>query len=75
MIHSAGPTVPPVVITIFSWKFFCEILKTTCEKIVITTGRYCESASWINFINLRINVISSEELILLSFLELRRSVA
>ena len=28
MIHSARPTVPPVAKIIFTWKLFCEILKS-----------------------------------------------
>ena len=59
MIHSARPTVPWVVITILSWTLFCFArfwkvetdvrtdVQTTRAKIVITTGRYCGSASWI----------------------------
>ena len=60
MIPSAWPTVPPLAINHYShFKFvlFCKILKsgdgrtdiqTLRVKIVITTGRDCESASWIN---------------------------
>ena len=54
MIPSARPTVPPVVITIFTWKlFFCTMLKRrngrmSCVKTVISTGRDCGLAEWIN---------------------------
>ena len=60
MIHSARPTILTIVITILTWKLFCFArfykvgtdrrkngrTDTTCE-IVITTGRDCDSASWI----------------------------
>ena len=59
MIHSARPTIPPVAITIFSIEnvLLCAILKsrdvrtevqTPRAKIVITIGRDCGSAEWIN---------------------------
>ena len=55
MIHSARPTVPPVVITILAWKLFCLArfwkvgtdVQTTRAKIGITTVRDCWSATWI----------------------------
>ena len=58
MILSGRPTVPSVAITIFSIEN-CFVLsdfenqgrmdgRTPHEKIVITTGRDCGSAEWIN---------------------------
>ena len=62
MIHSARPTVPPVVI-IFScdicfifaifWKVGTDVQMETCAKIMITTGRDCGSAEWINSVELK----------------------
>ena len=71
MIHSARPTFKPVAITILAWTLFCfarywkvgtdgrtdERTDNTCE-IMITTGRDCGPASWINLwilINYRIS--------------------
>ena len=50
MIHSATPTVPPVAITMLARTSVGTDVKTTRAKIVITTGRECGSASWINLI-------------------------
>ena len=56
MIHSAKPEVQPVAITIFTLNVFCFEKwgrtdgRTTCVKIMITTGRDCGSTSWINYI-------------------------
>ena len=52
MIPSARTTIPPVAITIVTWKLlhfvrFWKVLKMTCMKIVITTGKVCGSAEWI----------------------------
>ena len=33
MIHSARPTVPPVAITMLTWKLFCFVRTDTCENI------------------------------------------
>ena len=58
MIHSARSTVPPVVIIIFRWRLFglaiflkvgTDVRKEICVKIMITTGRVCGSAEWINY--------------------------
>ena len=53
MIHSDRPRVPPVLENCYGLRY--AILKigdgrTMCVKIVITTGRDCESASWINYV-------------------------
>ena len=54
MIHSAKPTVPPVAIILIC-SLFCFVLRdfeksgrTTCVKTMMTTGRDCGSAEWIN---------------------------
>ena len=54
MIHSARPTAQPVAITILTRKLFCFArfwkvgtdVRTTCEKIVITTGRASGLVEW-----------------------------
>ena len=58
MNHSARPTVQPVAITILTWSLFCFAIfwkvgtdvQTPRVKLVITTFRDYESASWINYI-------------------------
>ena len=59
MIHSAKPTVSPVVNIVFAWKLFCfarfwkvgtdgrTYERTTCAKTMITSGRDSGSAEWI----------------------------
>ena len=65
MIHSARPTVPPVAITILTWKWFCFAIfwkadgQTPRTKIVITTGRDCGSASWFNYTFLQAHLLLS----------------
>ena len=60
MIHSARPTVPPIVNSILNWNFVLwdfekcgrtvgVDVQTPRVKIVITTGRDCGSALLINF--------------------------
>ena len=56
MIYSARPIVLPVVNIVFAWNLFCfenwdgrTYEQTTCAKTMITTGRDCGSASWINY--------------------------
>ena len=54
MIHSARPTVSPRANILFTWNLFCFETWgrtngwTTCAKTMITIGRDCGSASWIN---------------------------
>ena len=59
MIHSARPTVSPVVNIVLAWSLFCFVLldlekwgrtygRTTCAQTMITTRRDCGSAEWIN---------------------------
>ena len=54
MIPLARHMIPAVTITIYSWKLFCFVWfwkldeRTTCVKIVIITGRDCESTEGIN---------------------------
>ena len=60
MIHSARPTVSPVVDIVFTWNLFCLARfwkvgtnirtdgRTTRAKTMITTGSDCGSAEWIN---------------------------
>ena len=65
MIHSARPTVSPVV-NVFAWNLFCfakwgrtdgrTYERTTCEKIMITAGRDCRSAEWINILVFLVDV-------------------
>ena len=55
MIHSARPTVSPVATIIFCCFVLLDLKstdgrtngRTTCAKIMITTGRDCGSADWI----------------------------
>ena len=50
MIHSARPTVSLVANIVFALNLFCfeKWGRTTRAKTMITTGRDCRSASWIN---------------------------
>ena len=56
MIHSARPTVSPVVSIVFAWNLFCFArfwkvgtnVRTICAKTMITTGSDCGPAEWIN---------------------------
>ena len=62
MIHSARSTILPIVNIVFRWNLFCFEKwgrtdrrtngstngRSTCAKTMITTGRDCGSASWIN---------------------------
>ena len=60
MIHSARPTVSPVVKIVFTGNLFCFLLyfekdgrtdgQTTCAKTIIPTGRDFGLAEWINII-------------------------
>ena len=67
MIHSARPTVLLVENIVFALN--CFILKsgdgrtdgrTTCAKIMITTGRDCGLAEWINSPNYELKVPASK---------------
>ena len=58
-IHSARPTVSPVLNFVFAWNLICFVIfwktgtdaRTTCAKTIITTGRDCGLATWINYLN------------------------
>ena len=54
MIHPGRPTVSSVANIVFTWNLFCFEKfgrthgRTTCAKMMITTGHDCGLAEWIN---------------------------